>query len=244
MAHLGKHISILLLSFGATGVAAQAEDDADRAPVVVEFFTSQACSSCVTAGALFNDIATQKDVIALGWHVDYWNMLATKRGQWADPYSSAAWSKRQRKYNINIRQRSSVYTPQIVIDGASEVIGSSKEKVAAKIEAARETPPAIKIDGRREGDEITFDIGASDAGGNAYLVRFKRMATTKIRGGENAGVEVSEANVVTDLEKLGLVLARGNRISVPRPEAGDGCAILVQEPGQGRILAAAYCPSE
>jgi hypothetical protein len=172
MAQLGKTISILV-AFGATGAAAQTEETANQAPVVVEFFTSQACSSCVTAGALFNDIAAQEDVIALGWHVDYWNMLATKRGQWVDPYSSADWSKRQRKYNINIRQRSSVYTPQIVVDGAYEVIGSSKEKVAAIIETATDTAPAMTIAGKREGDEILFNIGESENGGNAYLVHFR-----------------------------------------------------------------------
>ena len=234
----------VIAAFGLTA-GAMAENgenaEAGREPVVVELFSSQSCSSCVTASAFFQELANRSDVVALGWHVDYWNHLNTKHGRWEDPYSSEAHTKRQKKYNINIRNRSSVYTPQIVVGGASEAVGSSREKVGALLRDAQSEARKPLIDARLENEKVVFTVSESSSGGNAYLVTFQRSIKTQIRGGENAGVNFVDANVVTNVKRLGVVRRRGASFEAQQPEAGEGCALLVQEPGQGRIVAARYC---
>ena len=241
--------TILFLIAGASaaaaafGARAQSEEGA-HPPIVVELFTSQACSSCVSAVKLFDELAAREDVVALSWHVDYWNTLNTKHGRWSDPYSDAAYTNRQRQYNKNIRRRSSVYTPQMVVGGAGEAAGSSKKKVEALISAAyeeRDAAPVANVNVSREDETVTFDIGESEHGGNAYLITLAPQVETKVTHGENAGVSFQEVNVVTDVEPLGAVRRAGARITTPAPSADENCALIVQEPGQGRIVAAAYC---
>ena len=247
MKNSGAKIFRLLSVFAAFGLtaSAMAEDGenaaAGREPVVVELFSSQSCSSCVTASEYFQELANRSDVVALGWHVDYWNHLNTKHGRWEDPYSSEAHTKRQKKYNINIRKRSSVYTPQMVVGGTSETVGSSREKVSALLDKAQAAALKPLINAQSENENIVFTVSENQSGGNAYLVTFQRSIKTQIRGGENAGVDFVDANVVTNVKRLGVVRRKGGRFIAERPSAGEGCALLVQEPGQGRIVAARYC---
>lgn len=223
--------------------AAETEAQNGKSPVVVEMFLSQACSSCVPAAKLMPALAAREDVVALSWHVDYWNMLNTKNGRWVDPYSDAAYTARQKKYNMQIRHRSSVYTPQAVIDGAWEAIGSSKEKIESLIDKAAAREDRTAVTASWDDGQLSFDIGESDEGGNAYLVTFKRQATTAIPRGENAGRTFSEVNIVTAVRPLGVVLRRGARFAAEPPAAGEGCALIVQAPKQMRIVAASYCPT-
>src|SRR5262245_49245421 len=116
-----------------------------RSPVIVELFTSEGCSSCPPADAVLMQL--QKDqpvagaeVIALSEHVDYWNYIG-----WSDPFSSAAFSARQETY-AQAFKRESVYTPQIVVDGQAEVVGSNINKVREAIGNAARLPKAdVKI---------------------------------------------------------------------------------------------------
>src|SRR5690606_28973404 len=89
----------------------RAEDPEETpSPVLVEMFLSQACNMCPPAAALFPGVAARPDVVALSWHVDYWNMTASgEHGRWIDPFSDPAYTERQKRYNINIRNRSSIY---------------------------------------------------------------------------------------------------------------------------------------
>lgn len=211
------------------------------APVVVELFTSQSCNSCVPASKLASELSAREGVIVLGWHVDYWNTLNTKHGRWVDPYSSAANTERQKKYNENIRRRRSVYTPQIVVAGDSEAAGSSREKIEALVETAttRVEPTAIRA--VAEGSSVNFNIGRNP-GGNAYLITFNKSVETSVHGGENAGLEFHDVNVVTDVKRLGTIRRIGATFTAPMPQSGFGCALILQTPGQGKILDAAYCP--
>lgn len=248
-----KKLIVFLLaaaSAAAAAFGARAQNDNEPAslpasPVVVELFTSQACSSCVSAVKLFDELAAREDIVALSWHVDYWNLLNTKHGRWSDPYSDASYTERQRQYNKNIRHRSSVYTPQMVVAGAGEAAGSSKEKVEKLINAAYaervEESAVAGVHVSRAGGEVVFDIGASENGGNAYLVKLAPQVETKVTRGENAGVAFSEVNVVTGVRPLGVVRRVGAEITTPAPGANENCALIVQEPKQGRIIAAAYC---
>ena len=110
-----------------------------EAPVIVELFTSQGCSSCPAADRLLSKLKkTSSKVIPLSFHVSYWNYLG-----WTDPYSQEAFSKRQRLYARTLR--SSVYTPQMVFNGSSECVGSSAAQVDHNIREALETKTTNKI---------------------------------------------------------------------------------------------------
>ncbi len=225
----------------AQAPAAQGADEARENPVLVELFLSQACNMCPPAAALFPEIAARKDVVALAWHVDYWNITDSAQGRWEDPYSSRAFTDRQKRYNINIRNRSSIYTPQIVVDGAQQTVGANLEKIGALINSTnrQSTPVAVSA----EDSAIRFSVGESAEGGNAYLVTFKPTAKTRITGGANAGKVFDEVNVVTSIRPLGLVRRKGAELIAPAPAAGENCALVVQEPQQKRVIAAAYCAS-
>lgn len=231
-------------SAGAISVALAEETPDAKPPVVVEFFTSQSCSSCIPAAKYFRELAGREDIVALSWHVDYWNTLQTRKGNWVDPYSSEHCTKRQRQYNINLRKRSSVFTPQMVISGAAEAVGSKKEAVSKLInDVSTQLEPVTIGATRAEDGAITFDIGESENGGNAYLVTFMPEIMTDVTGGENTGRQYYGINAVKKMQPLGTVRRVGASVTVESPAEGYGCALIVQEPNQGRIITARYCPS-
>ena len=154
--------------------------------------------------------------------------------------SKAELTKRQKRYNINNRNTSSIYTPQAVIGAETQTVGSKKEKISALIHAAPAAEARVET-ARRDG-AVVFSVGKSDDGGNAYLVTFKRRATTKVTAGGNTGKVFDEVNVVTDMRPLGVVRRKGGELTAPAPAADEGCALIVQAPKQRRIVAAAYCP--
>lgn len=222
-----------------------AGDNAPASAVTVEFFTSQACSSCIPAAEYFRRLAARNDIVALAWHVDYWNTLQTRSGRWVDPYSSKIYTARQRQYNVNLRKRNSVFTPQMVINGGAEAVGSEEETVGRLIEQASAGMEPVRVSAERAGDGgIRFAVGETGEGGNAYLVVFKKELKTDIKGGENYGRLYHGVNAVKRIQPLGAVRRVGASLSVAPPADGYGCALIVQEPEQGRIIAARYCPSQ
>ena len=136
---------------------------ADPRPVVVELFTSQGCSSCPPADALLGELARREDVIALGFHISYWDGLA-----WKDPFSSQSSTDRQRAYS-RLFHLGQVYTPQMVVDGAREMVGSDRANVLAAVHDARpdKVAPVTFAADRR-----SVTIGAGDGRGSVLLVRF------------------------------------------------------------------------
>ncbi len=217
------------------------ENPAPVAPVVVELFTSQACSACTKAAAHFSELAKRDDVVAISWHVDYWTEYETEKGRWSDPYSTSKCTDRQRMYNKKLRARSSVYTPQMVINGAIEAVGSDRDEVDALITAAHDGKQRAQISSQRNNEMLSFTIDAAPDGAEAFLITFRSETVTRIDRGENAGLHLNEANIATGIRPLGEVSARRSRIETSAPEEEEGCALIVQEPGQGRIVAAAYC---
>jgi hypothetical protein len=115
---------------GALGLVS-ASASADTRPVVVELFTSQSCSSCPPADALLGELARRGDVVALGFHISYWDGLG-----WKDPFSSRSSTDRQRVY-AQLFGLGQVYTPQMVVDGAREMVGSDRDQVLAAVRDAR-----------------------------------------------------------------------------------------------------------
>ena len=232
MTHRKTLFAALFAGFLAHPVAA-----ADR-PVVVELFTSQGCSSCPPADALLGELAQRKDVLALAYHVDYWDRLG-----WKDPYSSAAATRRQRQYGDQFRLRA-IYTPQIVVDGRAEMVGSDRRAVARAIQAAAQATaapaPRFDIDLVREANDIRVHVGpdAALAGARVQLVGYVRGRTTRVTAGENAGRTLAEANIVVSSEILGEG-AGDWRV----PAAADRAyAVLVQAPDGRSLGAAALAP--
>ncbi|MFZ5618610.1 MAG: DUF1223 domain-containing protein [Pseudomonadota bacterium] len=213
----------------------------EPSPVLVELFTSQSCSSCPPAEANFRRLAARADVVALEWHVDYWNDISVGAdGRWRDPFSSAANTERQRAYNLRLRRRATVYTPQAIINGATETVGSRGAEIDALVAKAESDPSAsLAIEKRGEG----FSIDAAGPNGAELLfVRFVPSATTRVGGGENAGASLAERNVVTRAETIARLGAHAAQFAVKAPPAGERCAILLEAADGGPVYAARYCP--
>src|SRR5262245_4538420 len=111
---------------------------------VVELFTSQGCSSCPPADRLLSKLAGdpryQGQVIPLSFHVDYWNSIG-----WTDPYSSSRWSQRQQAYAAQVFHTNRIYTPQVVVNGRSECVGSKEDMVLGRVNNALSTEPAGRV---------------------------------------------------------------------------------------------------
>jgi len=209
-------------------------------PVVVELFTSQGCSSCPPAESFLRELAADDGVIALEWHVDYWDQLNHGRsGKWKDPYSNPAYTARQRAYNVALRGRGAVYTPQSVINGSLETVGSRRMEVRKMMKTAH---PISIIRTRADEGRIIFETPNTDKL-DAHFVIFEKKTKTSIKGGENHGREALSAHVVVSTERLAFADQTKTFYQVEKPGAAFGCAILLQEANGGPVRAAAYCPS-
>lgn len=228
--------------------AARQTGASDARPVVVEMFLSQSCNQSPPAAELLTRLARRPDVVALSWHVDYWDSFPGRGvGPWKDPFADPDFAARQLAYNVRFKGRAVKMTPQTVIDGVITLPGSKGAAVESKImeaqfleEMARPTPPTIEVRPQANG-MIRARIDNVGAPYDAFLVNFRPLAETRISGGDNAGVTFREANVVRSVEPL----ARGRKGSAEFAFAmpGDGldCAVIVQERNHGRIVGARYC---
>ena len=219
---------------------------------VVELFTSQGCYSCPPADALLSKIAEDsKHVLTLEFHVDYWDTLVYgSAGQWQDPFSAAAYSKRQRDYSkLDLKGRTGVYTPQMVVDGSYAFVGSRKSKAKQQLrqESMFEIDMSVKL--TDDGELIVEVVGDGKSGARIWLVRFDRKHTTPIAAGENKGKTLENTNVVRQFESIGKWQGQAQVITAkiePLTE-NQGCAVLVQDFDDskmvvaGPILGAAVC---
>lgn len=225
------------------GAPFQAAFAADSHPVLVELFLSQSCKASPPAAELATQLSTRDDVVALAYHVGYWDMLAGREGEaWRDPFSKPVFADRHRAYNKRLRGKNRGMTPQAVIDGAMAVSAAKTEDVTrlihdAEFNAHGERP---KISFAKQ--ESSLDIVVEEGVGEVMLVRFLKEAVTDIEGGDNDGLVFREANVVTDVATLGSLTRQSAKFKAVVPEDGAGCAVIVQEPGQGAVIAAQYCP--
>src|SRR6185437_3125964 len=201
-------------------------------PVVVELFTSQGCSSCPPADALLDELSRREGVLALGYHVDYWDDLG-----WKDPFSSPEATKRQRVYAGRL-DGGRIFTPQMVVDGTADMVGSDRENVLAALQDKRQAaaPVAFAADGK------TVTIGKGEGSGKVLAVRFVRHRTTKIGAGENARRTAEDANGVVALAVLGEWTGAARDFAIDPPAPGEGVAVLVQAP-DGRMLGAGSATS-
>jgi hypothetical protein len=217
----------LVVAISLAPIAARA---AER-PVVVELFTSQGCSSCPPANAYLNEmVRDRRDVLALGFHVTYWDRLG-----WKDPFSLEAATERQGRYGQRFGDGS--YTPEIVVDGLSGHVGSDRSEVGSAIEQAkRQSQTAATIDLRNDGKQLTIEVGGGNGSGRVLLIGFDHGHQTAIRRGENGGRTFQESNVVRSIRAIGNWHGTPLRLNEKFPE-GQDVAVILEAP-DGRIVGA------
>ncbi len=211
-------------------------------PVVVELFTSQGCYSCPPADKYVGELKKQANVIALADHVDYWDYIG-----WKDPFASPTNTKRQRMYSKAMGLWS-IYTPQMVLDGRMEGVGSRTGEIASKIsrigamdETERISIP-IALSASPDTLSVTIEDGTASKECDIWLVTFDDEETTAIPRGENAGKTLTEYNIVRGIWHLGDWNGRKVTADVSVKDLGDGAenaVVLLQEKGQGPIHGAA-----
>ncbi len=212
----------------------------ERPVVVAELFTSQGCSSCPPAEAFLNDLADRSDVIALEFHVDYWDYIG-----WEDPFAKKSYTDRQKQYMRALHSRY-VYTPQMVIDGAQHVVGSDQMKVELAIrdrqEEKRDTAmPSLTVS--KSGDNALKVSVTGDPHGriyDLYLITFDKEHRTEVQRGENRGKTLVNRNVVRDalLIRQWMGEALDQEIPVEKFAEAGGWVVLLQQAGHGPIAAA------
>ena len=207
--------------------------NAEQRPVVVELFTSEGCSSCPPADAFVGKLSGQPEVVALSFHVDYWDSAS-----WRDRFALPEAVQRQNVY-ARVLNRSTVYTPQIVIDGREDHFNS--ESVARTLGGDREGVP-VAISTRDS--QVVVDLGASPGKpkSDVVLVAYLRHAVSSVHGGENAGRTLEEFNVVRYIKTLGQSNGQVQSFQLPLsslPSDATDVAVLVQPRGQGPIVGAA-----
>lgn len=216
----------------AAGAAARAAAPAPGTPVVMELFTSQGCSSCPPADRLLGELAREPGVIALAWHVDYWNSLG-----WSDPFATKLATDRQRAYADRLGEE--VYTPALVIDGARIVVGSDRDAIRAAVRAA--PPPAVPVSIVADGDGFAVQIGAAGVQTMAVVALYDPERMTDVSRGENGGRQLREYHIVRGAMPLGIWDGAARRIALPKLPPGRGAAVLVQA-ADLRVLGAADMP--
>ena len=225
-------LTATFLLAGCSGAHAQA-----IAPVAVELFTSQGCSSCPPADAVMGKLAREPGVVAITRPVTYWDRLG-----WKDTLAQPANTALQQAYTGRKIAGAGNYTPQMVIDGRSGAVGGQEAKVRQLIGAAQRQPhPSLSIAPGGGGVALA---GKPAAAADVVLVAMRRSVVVPIGTGENGGRKITYANVLVSERNLGKWAGGAARFAIPAaartvPKA-DRYAVLVRQAGGGPILAARY----
>ncbi|MEM8698655.1 MAG: DUF1223 domain-containing protein [Pseudomonadota bacterium] len=204
--------------------------------VMVELFTSQGCYSCPPADEVLGQLAVNDDIVALSMHVDYWDYLG-----WRDTFAQPAFTERQYGYKVSMGERV-VYTPQMIIQGVAPVTGSRSMSVKDAILQARaqDKPARITIVEAANGLKGRITPLSGSASASVFIAKYTRSRTVEIARGENGGKTLTYHNVVDMLSPLGTWSGSAAReLDLPRPMAGEGIALWIQDGPTGQILAAA-----
>jgi hypothetical protein len=228
-----------------------------RTPVLVELFTSEGCSSCPPADRFLETLDQQPvpgaEMIVLSEHVDYWNHIG-----WKDPYSASFYSQRQSAYAKRFGL-DSVYTPQMVVDGTSEFVGSNSVQAEKAFRTALGAPKipvhlsSISTDASHtlhahlQTGTLDSSFGSRDA--DVYIAVALNRAESQVSAGENSGQRLTHVSVVKSLTRIGAlkqgqVLAQDVQLRLEPGSDSSNLRLIafVQEPRQGRVLGAASMP--
>ena len=236
--------SAALLS--AAGFSARAQAQTFAKPVVIELFTSQGCSSCPPADRLLAQIARQPNVIALTLPVDYWDYLG-----WKDTFATSGHTAKQKGYSKTIAG-SHVYTPQAIVDGVAQVVGSDSSALSRAASSAfgKHGALSVPLSVKSVGDKLVVDVGSGGGSASLNLIHVASSRSVNVGRGENSGSKLVYTNIGRGIVRLGDWTGTAKRyeiaLSQVRNDATDGWVVLLQagEPGKpGPILAAAKSPN-
>ncbi|WP_164549889.1 DUF1223 domain-containing protein [Nonlabens ponticola] len=193
----------MLCAFGILAFQHNENHDQDNSIVsqpvvqVVELFTSQGCSSCPPADKLLGTITDKENVIALSYHVDYWNRLG-----WKDQFSDSQFSTYQRNYAKALRSR--VYTPQMVVNGSKEFVGSKSIELKKNLNSKSMVDLLTKPEVSRESNQLIAQIDLTEAPKyqQAYALAVLDKHVTQVTRGENAQKQLINSNIVIDRKAL------------------------------------------
>lgn len=226
MKHLIPFVFFMLSSLGLPVMA--------QSPVVVELFTSQGCSSCPPADKLLHELAQRNDVIPLALHVDYWDYIG-----WKDEFSHPDYAKRQRGYAMQAKRRS-VYTPQMIVNGVTDIVGARRMELSKAIAHHADLPSRVELSVNRSGSEILINAQPTNVDGPLIvrMLRYTPQRSAHITRGENAGHTMLYANVTENWTVLAewdgtTALALTTVVEGDKP-----VVVLVQQDQHGPILAA------
>ena len=204
-----------------------------RMPVLVELFTSEGCSSCPPADRLLQRLDRQ--TIVLSEHVDYWDQQG-----WKDRFSSHVFTERQEAYARQFTL-DAPYTPQMVVDGAAQFVGSDVRRASAEIDQAAGRPKVgLRITRAATGVWVESDPVPSAA--DVMLAVADDGDASQVAAGENKGLDLRYVAVVRSLRKIGSVkrgASFGGQVALPAATASQRIVVFLQEPGQARISGAA-----
>jgi len=234
----------LALLIGAAGLAAAG----DRPYGVVELFTSQGCNSCPPADENLANLAKRGDIIALAYHVTYWDYLG-----WRDTLATDENTERQNAYKQTFQARS-VYTPQAVINGKVHVNGAKRQAIEGALSSLKMNGDGLEVDVgiERRGESVVITTGDDPKQRSAHvtLVHYSEPQSIEVGGGENGGKRIYYVNPVTAIQSAGMYHGKAKQFELPATEfarkGAGGCAVLLQsvdDRGQpGQILGAAELP--
>ena len=239
---LGMYGTLLAASVATLGLLASRSDSWSKTgnaiatgplrPVLLELFTSEGCSSCPTADRLLETLDRSQPVagariIVLSEHVDYWNRLG-----WTDPFSSAPFTERQQDY-VRRLHLDGAYTPQMVVDGRKDVVGSDERAVrAAIVQAQTQLKASVELKAQRAGTAADIAIDARGAGARikVYVALAEDHTRSQVTRGENAGRNLSHVAVVRALLLAGKTDERGTfvkHLTMPLNDANTGTPGIV-----------------
>ncbi len=233
--------ALTLTLLAGTSVAAPA-----TTPVVVELFTSEGCSSCPPADALLTKLhqtgaVEDAEVLILSEHVDYWNKLG-----WTDRFSSTALTQRQGEYARHFGLDSS-YTPQMVIDGHTELVGNDEGGVRRKIAAAAHSPKPVQVKLRWSSEgHLQVDVNGTEEKDEKVLLAITEDGlSTQVGSGENGGRTLRHSGVVRELREIGSLRHGQFSSTIEAVRRSDWktenlrAVVFVQKPGHGDVTGAA-----
>ena len=228
-------LAIALSGLNLLASSASAES-AHQPSTVVELFTSQGCSSCPPADKLLGELVQDEDVLGLSFAVTYWDYIG-----WKDTFGDAANNERQASYKNTFNSRY-VYTPQMVIGGKSQLVGSDSSGVKALIAENAGHALSFPLTWSFNGDKLDVMIPDGEGEATIWLVDLNHMADVDISRGENSGRIITYHNIVRHIRSIGEWNGTAKTVVLDlaemRQSGRDGCALIIQKSGYGPILAA------
>lgn len=195
----------------------------NQGAVVIELFTSQGCSSCPAADKLLSEFIDQYasrelPIYGLSFHVDYWNRLG-----WRDPFSASEFTERQYRYADKLGNRR-VYTPQMVVNGKNEFVGSSKRAASSAIRTALATTPSVEIEATEMAKSkntirLSYTVSGVDNGTTINIALVERGISTDVTRGENRGRKLTHDNVVRGFQQK--TASENGKVSMNLPKDLD-----------------------